>query len=100
TGHPGFYVFYASLKRKGGQYVPESYGELMDDLDHYHIHYLVVEPHMQFRQILAPMNLVAKALMDQFPERFRLIYATPKHAIGIYESPPPPPPAPPQAQPH
>jgi hypothetical protein len=57
----------------------------MQGLDHYGVNYLVAEPHMQFRSIRFPVNLVAKQLMDLYPKRFQHIYGTPRGSIHIYK---------------
>jgi hypothetical protein len=89
TDHPTFYIFYASLRKKNGRFTSESIPLLMQSLDHYGIKYLVAEPHMQFRTILFPVNLVAKELLDTFPNRFQHIYGSPRGAINIYKILPP-----------
>lgn len=89
TERPAFYTFYASLRRARKGYAPDSFPRLMASLDHYGIKYLVAEPHMQMRTVKAPVNLVAKGLLDNFPQRFQLIYTSPKKAISIYKILPP-----------
>lgn len=89
TNRPTFYVFYASLRRANGKFLPESIPLLMKSLDHYHIDYLIAEPHMQFRTVRFPVNLVAKQLIEQYPERFQHIYSSPRTAIRIFKILPP-----------
>lgn len=84
TNRPTFYVFYASLPRKGGRFLPDATQRLMRSLDHYGMQYLVVEPHMQFRTVRYPENKVAKSLLQTFPARFKRVYASPNAAIHIY----------------
>lgn len=90
TDRPTFYTFYASLRRKNGQFTKDSIPLLMQSLDHYGVNYLVAEPHMQARTLLAPVNKIAKQLMDQYPERFQHIHASERAAINIYKILPPP----------
>lgn len=85
TERPTFYVFYASLRRAHGKFLPNSIPLLMKSLDYYKVQYLVAEPHMQARVVRAPVNLVAKDLLTQFPKRFKLVYKSPKDAIRIYK---------------
>jgi hypothetical protein len=85
TERPTFYTFYASLRRKNGKFTKDSIPLLMQGLDHYGVNYLVAEPHMQFRSIRFPVNLVAKQLMDLYPRRFQHIYGTPRGSIHIYK---------------
>jgi hypothetical protein len=89
TDHPTLYVFYASLRKAKGRFLPNSTALLMNSIDHYGARYLVTEPHMQFRTIQGPMNKVARSLLQKFPDRFRLVYASPHQAIGVYEILPP-----------
>ena len=89
TNRPTFYVFYASLRRGNGKFLPESIPLLMKSLDAYGIQYLVAEPHLQARIVRYPVNLVAKDLLTEFPERFERIYTSPKDAIRIYKIVPP-----------
>jgi len=85
TGHPTFYTFFASLRRKNGKFTPESIPLLMKSLDAYHVQYLVAEPHMTARVIRKPVNEVAKNLLRAFPQRFKLVYVSPRDVIRIYK---------------
>ncbi len=85
TERPTFYTFYASLRRKNGHFTKDSIPLLMQSLDHYGVNYLVAEPHMQARTILAPVNKVARDLLKQYPKRFKHIYASERTAINIYK---------------
>lgn len=89
TGHPTFYTFFASLRRKNGQFTPDSIPLLMKSLDYYHVKYLVAEPHMMARVIREPVNVVAKQLLTSFPNRFQKIYDSPRGAITVYQILPP-----------
>lgn len=89
TERPTFYVFYASLQRANGKFLPKSVPLLMKSLDHYKVQYLVAEPHLQARVVRFPVNLVVKDLLTQFPERFEKVYTSPKEAIMIYKILPP-----------
>lgn len=89
TDRPTFYVFYASLRRANGKFLPQSIPLLMKSLDHYKVQYLVAEPHLQARIVRFPVNLVAKDLLTQFPERFEKVYTSPKGALMIYKILPP-----------
>lgn len=91
TDRPTFYVFYASLRKRAGHFVPDAIPRLMRSLDHYGVRYLVTEPHMQFRSVRGPMNRIARDLLNRFPKRFQLVYATPRKAIRIYRILPPAP---------
>jgi hypothetical protein len=90
TNRPTYYVFFASLRREKGKFLPESFPLLMKSLDHYKVQYLVAEPHMQARMVRYPVNLVAQELLDCYPKRFKRIYSSPKQAINIYQILPPP----------
>lgn len=85
TDRSTFYVFYASLKRIKGRFVSNAFPLLMQSLDQEGVQYLVVEPHMQTRVIRAPMNLVAQDLMAHFPERFQLVYTSPRQTIRVFK---------------
>jgi hypothetical protein len=85
TNRPTFYTFFASLRRKNGQFTKDSIPLLMKSYDYYHIQYLVAEPHMTARVIRGPVNLVAKQLLEAFPERFEKVYASPRQALNIYK---------------
>lgn len=85
TNRPTFYTFFASLRRKNGQFTPESIPLLMQSLDHYHIQYLVGEPHMTARVIRRPVNLVVQQLLDAYPDRFSRVYSAPHGAINIFK---------------
>jgi hypothetical protein len=89
TERPTFYTFYASMRRKNGKFTEDSIPLLMKSLDHYKVNYLVAEPHMQFRTLLAPVNYVAQQLMTQYPKRFVHLYGTPKGAIHVFKILPP-----------
>ncbi len=84
TGHPAYYLFNASLKRKNGKPIPEAEDILMRSLDHYGVHYLVMEPHIFMRVVRAPENLVAKGLMKRFPNRFQRIWRSNQGFISVY----------------
>jgi hypothetical protein len=85
TGHPTYYTFFASLRRKNGQFTPDSIPLLMQSLDYHHVKYLVAEPHMTGRIIREPVNVVAKQLLKAFPHRFKQVYGSPHGAIAIYK---------------
>lgn len=85
TGRPTVYVFYASLQKHNGRFLPDAIPRLMNSLDHYGVRYLIAEPHMQARTIRYPVNRVVEDLLKRFPERFRVVYASPMQAIRIYE---------------
>ncbi len=89
TGHPTLYVFFSSLKRFNGQYTNDSGKLLMASMDHYGVKYVVAEPHMIARTYMGPMNKVIANLINEFPERFQLVYGTPQEAIGIFRLLPP-----------
>lgn len=89
TERPTFYTFYASMRRKNGKFTDDSIPLLMKSLDHYQVNYLVAEPHMQFRTLLAPVNWVAQKLMERYPKRFVHLYQTPKGAIHVFKILPP-----------
>lgn len=85
TERPTFYTYYASLRRKNGKFTEDSIPLLMKSMDHYGVNYLVAEPHMQARVILAPVNKVAKQLLDKYPKRFQLIHTSERTAIKVYK---------------
>jgi hypothetical protein len=90
TNHPTYYVNFASLRRENGAFLSSSIPLLMQSLDYYHMTHLVAEPHMEARTVRFPTNIVAKELLDTYPERFKRIYASPRQAINIYQILPPP----------
>jgi hypothetical protein len=90
TGRPTYYVFWASLKMKNGKYTPDSASILMQDLDRKKVAYLIGEPHMQARNIRGPMNLVARNLITVYRKRFKLVYGSPHHMLGVFKILPPP----------
>lgn len=92
TDRPTFYTFYASMHRKNGKFTEDSIPLLMKSLDYHKVNYLVAEPHMQFRTLLAPVNYVAQKLMEQYPKRFVHLYGTPKGSIHVFKILPPEPP--------
>jgi hypothetical protein len=85
TNRPTFYTFFASLRRKHDEFTPDSIPLLMRSLDFYHIRYLVAEPHMLSRVIKMPINVVAKQLLETYPQRFKLAYTSPHGAIKVYK---------------
>ena len=85
TNRPTFYTFFASLRRKHDEFTPDSIPLLMRSLDFYHIQYLVAEPHMLSRVIKKPVNVVAKQLLEAYPQRFKLAYTSPRGAIKVYK---------------
>ncbi len=91
TNRPTFYTFYASLRRKKGKFLPESYPLLMKSLDHYGVNYLVAEPHMQARTVRHPMNKIIERLLKLYPHRFQAVYTSPQTAIHIFKILPPKP---------
>ncbi len=89
TDRATFYTFYASMHRKNGKFTEDSIPLLMKSLDYHKVNYLVAEPHMQFRTLLAPVNWVAQQLMEQYPKRFVHLYGTPKGTIHVFKILPP-----------
>ncbi|MEM0951825.1 MAG: hypothetical protein AAGI66_06750 [Cyanobacteria bacterium P01_H01_bin.74] len=85
TQHPTLYVFFASLKYTNDKPAPNAIPLLLKSFEHYGIAYLVVEPHLQMRTVMAKENLIMHLLRHEFPERFKKIYQSPRGAIKIYK---------------
>ncbi len=85
TERPTFYIFYPSLPRANDRFLPDGLSRLMRSLDYHGVDYVVAEPHMQMRTVHYPMNAVIGALIKKYPERFRLVHASPREALGVYK---------------
>ena len=89
TNRLTYYAYFGALKRDGENYTTESLQNLIPSTTHYGVDYVIVEPMMKDRMVHAPENPVALYILENHPNKHRLIYTSPTGMIKIYRLLPP-----------
>ena len=89
TNRLTYYAYFGALKGDGENYTTESLQNLIPSTTHYGVDYVIVEPMMKDRMVHAPENPVALYILENHPNKHRLIYTSPTGMIKIYRLLPP-----------
>ncbi|MBY0405108.1 MAG: hypothetical protein K2X66_14500 [Cyanobacteria bacterium] len=87
TQHPIFPIVLTAFPTPNGYYPDSLYAKLWESIDRYHVTYLMDEPNLMYR--VSPKdqfkNPVVGRLHKLHPERFVLLYESPRQWIRVYQ---------------